>query len=371
MSGIIWGNSLVCAYDPHDTEDFEHSMYAICDLNNWRRHNGNMAGIKIDYDAATRTNVFDYVPIASGGNESFEFQFNTKPNTDYYLRARINANYTPGYKHGTYMFAATEQIPDSPPVWPNELFSEIGLGWTEISYGVDKVYSVYFNRGDHDKVYLYIDFSDVKDGVKMDWTVSNISCNYITDDATSYACRPFNLNILPGEIWNFIAVEPGAWFYSVFDDHKTHHMYFLAGNEFKLLEFQDADSSGAIPHKEYRSTPITIDGKQYHVLYLSRTVDSVCPFPTDYYKLSELPGDEYFYRKLSEYSEQLTPYDRGDVLGLLALRNLLSANSGDTNIDLDDLKALLKGYTVAERQNPYLDDPNLDDAGHPTVSFHD
>ena len=91
----------------------------------------------------------------------------------------------------------------------------------------------------------------------------------------SYAQKPFNLNILGGDVWNFIAVEPGAWFYSVFDDHKIHHMFLLSGNEFKLLEFQDADGNGVIPHKEYYSAPIVVKGKRYHSLYLSRTVDRI------------------------------------------------------------------------------------------------
>lgn len=204
-----------------------------------------------------------------------------------------------------------------------------------------------------------------------DLVIKVLSQWLIRGEPISYAQKPFNLNILNGDVWNFIVVEPGAWFYSIYDDSKNHHMYFLAGDEFKLLEFRDADGNGVIPHTEHHSTPIVLEGKRYHCLYRSWAVDSVCPFPTQYYKHDEFPSDEQIYLELTDYVLNRIPYDRGDVLGLLALRNLLSANSGDVNVDLDDLKAMLKGYTVEERQNPYLDDPNLDDAGHPTVSFHD
>lgn len=351
MSGIIWGKPLVCA---HDTTDFEHSMYAICDLNNWIK-TSYISSVKIDYDASTRTNTFAYRMVS--GHEKMYYKLSVEPDTYYRFTAKMTGNFTENNVPGRYMWVmvCSDILPEA---YIEEMTDPPIIVKERIKANYLKQYELEFYSESYDSVYLYLDFSAVTDFSSPTYVVSAISCNKITSDPIHYAQKPFNLNILGGDVWNFIAVEPGAWFYSIFDSRKTHHTYFLSGNEFKLLEFQDADGNGVIPHKEYHSTSITIEGRQYYSLHLSRTVDSVCPFPTKYYLIDEFPSDEQIYLKLTDYVLNWIPYDRGDVLGLWALRNLLSANSGDVTVDIDDLKAMLKGYTVEEYQNPYLDDPH-------------
>lgn len=366
MSGAIWGTPLVLnGLDTHS--DAYSAAVGISDLNNWSKR--SLENLAIDYDSSTRTNTFSY-KMGYGSYEAFYYEFPVEHDTWYQLNMTVCGSFEEEINRpGTHMWVAVcNTIPDT--TYFDLQFSTAEAKFLVLPYKTNNISLDVFTK-DLDKVYLWIDMSACTDKKTADFIITSISFRKDTGDPIHYAQKPFNLNILGGDVWNFIAVEPGAWFYSVFDDHKTHHVYFLAGNEFKLLEFQDADSSGTIPHKEYHSIKVTVKGRTYYALYLSRTVDSVCPFPTEYCKLSELPSDEYFYERLSEYVLNEAPYDRGDVLGFLALRNLLSANSGDVNVDLDDLKAMLKGYTVEERRNPYLDDPNLDDAGYPTTSFHD
>ena len=377
MSGAIWGTPLTGSLLQSDPN---LDANKISDLNNWERREMN-GDLEIAYDPSTRVNTFEYM-MAPGPWEAFIYEFPVEPHAAYTLSMIINAEFTT--ENPEHVDPVVGVCLDAPPAGTHASLSSllnmqvikpgmrnaINLGFTatDVRYIINGEEQEEGSAGpDVTHVYLVIDLAGCTDRELAKFEISNIKCIRHPDGPISYAQKPFNINALAGDIWNFIAVEPGAWFYSVFDDHRRHHLYLLAGNVFKLLEFEEAISTVDIPHNEHQSAPITINGQQYHALHLSWAVETVCPFPTDYYKLSEMPSDEYFYEQLTEYVRNWEIYDRGDVLGIWGLRSMLSTHLGSDDsywVSVDSIRAILKGYTVEEYQNPYLDDPTMNDAGY-------
>lgn len=350
MSGSIWGIPLIAGVSLDEAIENKH----LADLRNWDQLYVRDKPVDIVYEQSSRTNFFSYEMLYHA-NEAFVYEFPVEPNTNYSFYARIYGDFTEennDYDHVT--IAVCTDMPQNTGLINQ---SDIILAERVVNPGRRQNYLQRFNSGDLTSVYLVIHMAGATDGEVATFEIDNLACmKDLNIGDPIWAQKPRWINGYDDDSVNMMAVSSeGAWVYSCIDQSRTHHLYFLSGNEFKVLVFLTDTVTGFINKQEFYSTPIVVQGETYHACHANWpnvswvdiwTSEYVEDEPSDDTIAKRLSDDE-IYLKLSRWVREEEPYDIGDLYSKDMLKSYLKLD--DSAID-----DMFKDYTVDEHGLNYL-----------------
>lgn len=323
----------------------------VCDLNNWDKR-GMPGSLSITYNSAAIENTFTYT-MQDGQYERMYYPLQVEPNTTYLFSLFIGGEFEEGKNSSgclTHVGVCRYMLPneyiehmstDSPAIIADRHFSSTyydNPAETFMEFTTDSNTTV---------VFLFIDFAAITNGDTVSFRIMHIQCRPAGEDSILWAKKPMEINSPDEESYNYMAVSPGAWAYSIVDALRRHHLFMLSGNEFKVriltsrLHDGDYELSG---QRELHSEPVVVGGKTYHAVhYFLSNYYTVSLFFVNQYR-AKMPSDDAIYETLSRYVTSAQPYDHYKLYTKKDLYRYLGVNDGNsTESEIDDL---LDGYIV-------------------------